>query len=76
MIVSFDYLITLFLKFKRSQKNLFESFEEIQCESLRDFKTIPPNDFLLYFKEWINHRHKCVISQRNYFEVNEIDLDE
>jgi len=53
-----------------------ESIKEIQSESLRSLKAIPKNDFLVCFQEWKKRWHKCIISEGDYFEGDEIDLDE
>ena len=67
----------LFPKLKRPLRgHRFESIEEIQRESLRALKAIPGNDFLACFEEWKKRWHKCIVSEGEYFEGDEIDLDE
>ncbi|KYN13720.1 hypothetical protein ALC57_14084 [Trachymyrmex cornetzi] len=67
----------LFPKLKRPLRgHRFESIEEIKRESLRALKAIPINDFLACFEEWKKRWHKCIVSEGEYFEGDEIDLEE
>ena len=67
----------LFPKLKRPLRgHRFESIEEIQRESLRALKAIPGNDFLACFEAWKKRWHKCIVSEGDYFEGDQIDLDE
>jgi len=67
----------LFPKLKRSlQGNCFETIEEIQRESLCALKAIPEGDFNSCFEDWKIRWHKCIVSGEDYFEDDEIDLEE
>ncbi|XP_011263146.2 uncharacterized protein LOC105255530 [Camponotus floridanus] len=67
----------LFPKLKRPLRgNRFETIEEIQRESLRALKAIPEGDFNSCFEDWKIRWHKCIVSGGDYFEGDEIDLEE
>lgn len=67
----------LFPKLKRPLRgNRFESIEEIKSESLRALKAIPEDDFLACFEDWKKRWHKCIAAGGDYFEGDEIDLEE
>jgi len=65
----------LFPKLKRLG-NRFETIEEIQRESLRALKAIPECDFNSCFEDWKIRWYKCIMSGGDYFEGDEIDLEE
>ncbi|CAK9833055.1 Mariner Mos1 transposase [Anthophora retusa] len=67
----------LFSKLKRPlRRHRFETIDEIQRESLRALKAIPEKDFFGCFEEWNKRWHKCIMSNGNYFEGDEVDLKE
>ncbi|CAK9816200.1 Mariner Mos1 transposase [Anthophora plagiata] len=67
----------LFSKLKRPLRgHRFETVEEIQRESLRALKAIPEKDFFGCFEEWKKRWHKCILSNGDYFEGDEVDLKE
>lgn len=67
----------LFLKFKRPRReNRFESIEEIQRKSTQDLKAVLGNEYPACIEDWKTRRYKCVVSGGDYFEGEEIDLDE
>ena len=66
----------LFSKLKRPlQGHRFDTIEELQAESKKALKAIPEIEFNKYFDDCKKRWHKCIISGRNYFEGDEIDLD-
>lgn len=67
----------LFNKLKRPLRGYrFDSIEMIKAESLRVLKAIPEKDFADCFKDWKKRWRKCIASEGDYFEGDEIDLDE
>lgn len=67
----------LFNKLKRPLRgHRFESIEEIKRESLRELKAIPTIDYNNCFEDWKIRWHKCIVSGGDYFEGDEIDLEE
>ena len=66
----------LFPKLKRPlRRHRFDTIEEIQAESKKTLKAIPEIEFNKCFDDWKNRWHKCIISEEDYFEGGEIDLD-
>lgn len=67
----------LFPKLKRPLRgHRFDTIEEIKTESLRALKAIPEIDFNNCFEDWRNRWHKCIVSGGEYFEGDEIYLEE
>lgn len=67
----------LFSKLKRPLRgHRFESIEEIQAASKRELKAIPKIEFIKCFEDWKVRWHKCIVSAGDYFEGDEIDLEE
>ena len=67
----------LFPKLKRPLRgNRFESIEDIKRESKRALMAIPESGYLACFEDWKKRWHKCIISGGDYFEGDEIDLEE
>ena len=67
----------LFPKLKRPLRgHRFESIEEIQRESLRVLRAIPENDFQACFEDWKKRWHKCIAANGDYFEGDDMNLDE
>lgn len=54
----------------------FESIEEIERESVRVLNAIPESDYSNCFEDWKKRWHKCIASSGEYFEGNEINLEE
>lgn len=54
-----------------------ESIEEIDA-SKKALKPVLESDYLVKYeiKNWKKRWYKCIASDRDYFEVDEIDLDE
>lgn len=52
----------------------FECIEEIERESLRALKDIPVEAFSECFEDWQKRWHKCILSNGDYLEGDEIDL--
>ncbi|EFN84732.1 hypothetical protein EAI_10534, partial [Harpegnathos saltator] len=46
----------------------FDSIEEIKAESKKVLKAIPEKDFSDCFEDWKKRWHKCIVSDREYFE--------
>ena len=60
----------MFSKLKRPIKGWrFATNEEIKTALQEEFKTVPKR---AYQKRW----HKCIISEGDYFEADNIDIDE
>lgn len=67
----------LFPKLKRPLRgNRFDSIEEIQRASARALKDIPKSDYEACFESWKKRWHRCILSNGDYFEGDEIDSDE
>lgn len=67
----------LFPKLKRPLRgHRFESIEEIERESLRVLKALPENDYAACFEDWKNRWNRCILSGGDYFEGDDIDLDD
>ena len=54
----------------------FQSIEDIKENSRRELKSIMENAFKKCFNDWIIRWHKCIVSGRDYFEGDKINLDE
>ena len=66
----------LFPKFKRPFRgHRFDTIEEIQSESKKALKAFPEIEFNKCLDDWKKRWHKCIISERDYFKGDEIDLD-
>ena len=67
----------LFSKLKRPLRgHRFDSIEEIKTESLKALKAIPKEDFAKCFDDWKIRWHKCIAVEGDYFEGDEIDLEQ
>jgi len=67
----------LFSKIKRTLKGRrFASIDEIKSASLKELKTISKPEFQSCFEEWKKRWHKCVISNTDYFDGDNIVVDE
>ncbi|XP_055326361.1 protein GVQW3-like [Sitodiplosis mosellana] len=67
----------LFSKLKRPLRgHCFDTIDQIKAESKKVLKAIPANDFLGCFEDWKKRWHKCIASGGDYFEGDEIDLEE
>ena len=65
--------IFLFPKMKRPMKGRrFATTDEVKTESLKMLKAIPKRLVQKCFKDW----HKCSIFEGDYFQENNIDVDE
>ena len=53
----------------------FATIEEIKTASLEKLKTIPKS-YQKYFEDWKKCWHMCLMSERDYFEEDNIDTDE
>ena len=51
----------------------FTTIEEIKTASLDEVKTIPKSVFQKSFKDWKKHWHKCIISEGDYFEGDNME---
>lgn len=69
-----------FFLFDRVKKPLrgtrFTSKEEVMEKSVNALKAIPKTVFQKGFRDWIKRWHKCVAADGDYFEGDNIDLDE
>jgi len=67
----------LFPKIKITLKGRrFTSIDDIKSASLKDLQAIPKIEFQKCFEDWKKRWHKCIISSGDYFEGNNIDVDE
>ena len=67
----------LFPKLKKTMKGRrFGNIEEIKTESLKELNAIPKIAFQKCFEDWKKRWHKCIISKGEYFEVDNIDINE
>ena len=64
-----------FLRLKRSIKGRrFATIKEIKTESLRELKDIPKSAYQKCFEDWKKRCHKCIISEGDYFERDNIEI--
>ena len=54
----------------------FATIEEIKTESLRQLKVIPKSAYQKCFEDWKKRWHKCIISEGDYFEGDNIEIHE
>lgn len=67
----------LFPRLKRALRgHRFETIEEIQRASQAELRKIPGDEYLNCFKDWEKRWHKCIGSGGEYFEGDDIDLEE
>ncbi|KYN39393.1 hypothetical protein ALC56_06212 [Trachymyrmex septentrionalis] len=67
----------LFPKLKRPMKGRrFATIEQIKAASLEELKAIPKSAFQKCFDDWKKRWHKCIVSEGDYFEGDNIILDE
>lgn len=67
----------LFSKLKRPLRgHRFDTIEEIEAAATRELKAIPESDYNQCFEDWKIRWHKCIASGGDYFEGNEIDLEQ
>ena len=67
----------LFPKIKRTLKGRrFTAIDDIKSASLKELKAIPKIEFEKYFENWKKRWHKCIISNGDYFEGENINVDE
>ena len=67
----------LFPKLKKPMKgHRFSTIEEIKTASLIELKAVPQNDYQKFFDDWKKRWHKCIISNGDYFEKDNINIDQ
>ena len=67
----------LFLKIKRTLKGRrFTAIDDIKSASLKELKAIPNVEFEKCFEDWKKRWHKCIISNGDYFDADNINVDE
>ena len=54
----------------------FATIEEIKTALLDELKTIPKSAYQKCFEDWKKRWHKCIIFEGDYFEGDNIDIDE
>ena len=59
-----------------SAKSRDRSGSEGYSESLKALKAIPKEDFAKCFDDWKIRWHKCIAMEGDYFEGDEIDLEQ
>ena len=63
----------LFPKIKRTSKaRCFTAIDDIKSASLKELKV----EFEKYFEDWKKRWHKCIISNGDYFEGDNVNVDE
>jgi hypothetical protein len=67
-----DFL--LFPKVKKILKGMH--FDDIRSNTTETLKTIPQNRFKNCFEGWTRRRHRCIASQREYFEGDHSDVQQ
>ena len=70
-----DFFLFPILK-KPMKGRRFATIEEIKTEWLRELKDIPKSAYQKCFEDWKKHWHKCIISERDYFEGDNIEIHE
>ena len=69
-----DFL--LFPKIKRTLKGRrFTAIDVIKSASLKELKAIPKMEFEKCFEHWKKRWHNCIISNGDYFEDDNINVD-
>ena len=67
----------LFPKIKRTLKGRrFTDIDDIKSASLKELKALPKIEFKKCFEDWKKRWHKCIISNGDYFEGDNINVDE
>ena len=67
----------LFSRLKRPMKGWrFATTKVIKTESLRGLKDIPKSAYQECFVDWKKCWHKCIISEGDYFEGDNIEIHE
>ena len=67
----------LFPKLKKPMEgHRFLTIEEIKTASLKKLKAIPQNDYQKCFDDCKKRWHKCIISNGDYFEGDNINIDQ
>ena len=67
----------LFPKIKRTLKGRrFTAIDDIKSASLKELKAITKIEFQKCFEDWKKRWHKCIISNGDYFEGDNINADE
>ena len=67
----------LFPKLKKTMKGRrFGNIEEIKTESLKELNAIPKIAFQKCFEDCKKRWHKCIISKGEYFDGDNIDINE
>ena len=54
----------------------FATIDEIKTKSLREIKNIPKSACQKCFEDWKKRWHKCIISEGDYFEGDNIEIHE
>jgi hypothetical protein len=54
----------------------FTCIDDIKSASLNEPKAVPEIEFEECFKDWQKCWHKCIVSNRDYFEGDNINVDE
>ncbi|KYN41646.1 hypothetical protein ALC56_03947 [Trachymyrmex septentrionalis] len=60
----------------KAQSSQWKSPGEIKAASLEELKAIPKSAFQKCFDDWKKRWHKCIVSEGDYFEGDNIILDE
>ena len=67
----------LFPKIKRTLKGRrFIAIHDIKSASLKELEAIPKIEFEKCFEDWKKRWRKCIISNGDYFESNNFNVDE
>ena len=67
----------IFPKIKRTSKGRhFTAIDDIKSASLKELKAILKIEFEKCFEDWKKRWHTCIISNGDYFEGDNINIDE
>jgi Transposase (partial DDE domain) len=70
------WVLWLFFVPKIEEARERTTIKEIKKKSKEELNKITKNEFLKYLEDWKKRWHKCIISGRDYFEGNKIDIHE
>ena len=68
-------LHSFFVTISPKTQRISFTVQEIQAESKKALKAIPEIEFNKCFDDWKKRWYKCIVSEGDYFERDEIDLD-
>ena len=60
--------------YKRTE--IYKTIEQIKTASLEELKAIPKSAYEKCFEDWKKRWHKCIVSEGDYFQGDNINIDE